>query len=421
MGLRKYSKRYAEPVDLNTAPEWYRQEVAAQQRASAKQQKRRRARSVLDAVLARSGWHCARFRVWNLPDRQKCFRCSALGDDCITRGMPWPADDRAESDDSSEDDTDRDEVRRSIEASLAEARQVLRPGGRKCGGKKHRKLRPSRPRLSRRAVKRACRKRAAQDTQCPPTSLEAAQPQDLLLHQVWSIARRVANRVLHALNGNIAWRMIAAVALAPIVLKVEQGAIEMVGDVSTAVSVAVQDIVDESRMVVTRTISVAGAFMSVVLLMVAAVFLWFISRTVLNRLAHYVTGNPSQVSAELESYNNGEAVYKVQGKLGVHKVCVQGGSGACGCKAFINEGACGHVDAARLTHQQFLGRNSLGVRFTSVPENTASVPEEPEAIRRGLSALGDPRATGTPSRCFQGIAQKARGSCFSFSSPSQGP
>ena len=58
--------------------------------------------------------------------------------------------------------------------------------------------------------------------------------------------------------------MIAAVALAPIVLKVEQGAVEMVGDVSTAVSVAVQDIVDESRMVVTRTISVAGAFISVV-------------------------------------------------------------------------------------------------------------------------------------------------------------
>ena len=77
---------------------------------------------------------------------------------------------------------------------------------------------------------------------------------------------------------------------------------------------------------------------------------WFISRAVLNRLAHYVTGNPSQVSAELESYNNGEAVYKVQGKLGVHKVFVQGGSGACGCKAFINEGACGHVDAALLTH-----------------------------------------------------------------------
>ena len=142
---------------------------------------------------------------------------------------------------------------------------------------------------------------------------------------VWSIARRVANRVLHALNGNIAWRVMAAVALAPIVLKVEQGAVEMVGDVSTAVSVAVQDVVDESRIAVTRTISVAGDFISVVLLMVAAVLLWFMSRTVLNRLAHYVTGNTSQVSAELESFNNGEAVYKVQGKLGVHKVLFKEG------------------------------------------------------------------------------------------------
>ena len=94
----------------------------------------------------------------------------------------------------------------------------------------------------------------------------------------------------------------AAVALAPIVLRVEQGAVEMFGDVSSAVSVAVQDIVDESRIAVTRTISVAGAFISVVLPMVAAVALWFISRAMLNRLAHYVAGNRSQVSAELESY-----------------------------------------------------------------------------------------------------------------------
>ena len=58
----------------------------------------------------------------------------------------------------------------------------------------------------------------------------------------------------------------------------------MVGGVSSAVRVAVQDIVDESRIAVTRTISVAGAFISVVLLMVAAVALWFISRAMLNRL-----------------------------------------------------------------------------------------------------------------------------------------
>ena len=114
--------------------------------------------------------------------------------------------------------------------------------------------------------------------------------------------------------------------------------------------------------------------------MVAAVALW---------LAHYVTGNPAQVSAELASYNNGEAVYEVQGKLGVHEVFVQGGSGACGCKVYINEGACGHVDAALLTHQQFVGRSSVGVHFTSVSEDMPSMPEEPEAIRRRLSALGE--------------------------------
>ena len=59
LGLRKYSKRYAEPVDLNAAPEWYRQEVAAEQHASAKQEKRKHTQSVLDAVLIRSGWNFA--------------------------------------------------------------------------------------------------------------------------------------------------------------------------------------------------------------------------------------------------------------------------------------------------------------------------------------------------------------------------
>ena len=91
----------------------------------------------------------------------------------------------------------------------------------------------------------------------------------------------------------------------------------------------------------------------------------------------------------------------VKDPLGVHKIFVQGGSGACGRTSL-------------LTHQQFLGRNSLGVRFTSVSKDTTSMREELEAIRRGFSVLGDPRAVGTPSK---GIAQKARGPCFGFSSP----
>ena len=67
-----------------------------------------------------------------------------------------------------------------------------------------------------------------------------------------------------SLHGNIAWKWLAAAALA--LLRVEQGALELAGDVSTAVNVAVQDIIDESRIAVTRAISVPGAFLSVVLL-----------------------------------------------------------------------------------------------------------------------------------------------------------
>ena len=88
--------------------------------------------------------------------------------------------------------------------------------------------------------------------------------------------------------------------------------------------------------------------------MVAAVALWFISRAMLNnRLLHYITGNSAQVSEELESYNTGEAVFSVQGNLGVDKVFVQRGSGACGCKAYINEGLCGHVDACPTSLRRF--------------------------------------------------------------------
>ena len=126
MGLRKYSKRYAEPVlDLNTAPEWYRQEVAAAQRASVKQQKRRHTQSVLDAVLTGSGWNAPDAVCGTSRTGRSATGVPPSGDDCITQGMPRPADDRNESDESSDDDTDQDEVRRSIQESLAEARKVL--------------------------------------------------------------------------------------------------------------------------------------------------------------------------------------------------------------------------------------------------------------------------------------------------------
>ena len=139
-------------------------------------------------------------------------------------------------------------------------------------------------------------------------------------------------------------------------------------------SVAVQDIVDESSLHVSSP-SHGGL----------SGLLWFISRAMLNRLAHYVTGNPSQVSAELKSYNDGEAVYKVQGKLGVRKVSI----GARGRKAFINEGACRQVGCRTPDPSAVPWTQQPRARFTSVLEDTTSVPGA-EAIRRGLSALGDP-------------------------------
>ena len=79
-----------------------------------------------------------------------------------------------------------------------------------------------------------------------------------------------------------------------------------------------------------------------------AAAIWFIARSVLNRLVHALKRN--SLPATLVELVGGEATFAVKGRRSqvMHKVWVRLDSkqSACGCKAYLQEGACGHCDAA---------------------------------------------------------------------------
>ena len=96
----------------------------------------------------------------------------------------------------------------------------------------------------------------------------------------------------------------------------------------------------------------------------------------------------------------GEATFAVQGKRSqaMHKVWVRLGSkqSACGCKAFLQEGACGHCDAAVQAAVQ------MGL-VLAAPASEGDRPAElgSRVIARGLAAL-------PTQECFSGLAAKSR-------------
>ena len=72
---------------------------------------------------------------------------------------------------------------------------------------------------------------------------------------------------------------------------------------------------------------------------------------------------------------------------------------ACGCKAFLQEGTCGHCDAAVLTAEQ-MGLVAPDLA-TSASEGTRPAELRSRAVQKGLAVL--------PSQqCFSGLAAKSR-------------
>ena len=165
----------------------------------------------------------------------------------------------------------------------------------------------------------------------------------------WALTRRVLNRPAHICTGNIsAWAGVAAALAAPVLLSVQRGSVGVVDETLAAVAQQSAELVQEVGAEAARTVQVAGRAFSVITLILCAAATWFVARAVLNRLVHALKGN--SLPATLVELVGGEATSPLKGRRSqvMHKVWVRLDSkqSACGCKAYLQEGACGHCDAA---------------------------------------------------------------------------
>ena len=185
---------------------------------------------------------------------------------------------------------------------------------------------------------------------------------------------------------------------APVLLSVQRGSVGVVDETLAAVAQQSAELVQEVGAEAARTVQVAGRAVSVITLMLCAAATWFVARAVLNRLVPALKGN--SLPAVLVELVGGEATFAVQGKRSqaMHKVWVRLGSkqSACGCKAFLQEGACGHCDAAVQAAVQ------MGL-VLAAPASEGDRPAElgSRVIARGLAAL-------PTQECFSGLAAKSR-------------
>ena len=114
-----------------------------------------------------------------------------------------------------------------------------------------------------------------------------------------------------------------------------------------------------------------------------------------------------------------EAIYEIAGSRSgkTHRVWVDLRlcTAACGCRAYLTEGVCGHADSA------LAAAKAAGVCGSSATAGRTSVASQEDAdsllsraALRGRDALRD---LADPSPCFQGLAAKSRsiteGGCFS--------
>ena len=217
---------------------------------------------------------------------------------------------------------------------------------------------------------------------------------------------------MHALNGNInGWWGLAAAASAPIALQLHRGVVHVVEDSMHAVATVSADVVEEIGHGARRTVWVAGTAITLVVVILCGAVLWYVSRAVANRIAHMRHGNTAAPEARLSQLLGSEATFEVaSSKKGVtHKVWVhlKEETAACGCRAYLAEGRCGHCDAAMDTARSlgFLhaAQRGAGPALTDSIRSTAS-----EALAKGKVVLGlgtvkdvspnlRPRAAGSPA------------------------
>ena len=136
-GRFQTSHRWAEPVDLNTAPAWYQ----AQVEDDAVRQERRRQniadqQELLDDIqeqLARASWLCPRCANWNLSFRRRCYKCSTAFSRAVqvTHGIVNPHRERPDDSEDSISEDGADDVHRT------QGKLHTRHAKHKRGGKRH--------------------------------------------------------------------------------------------------------------------------------------------------------------------------------------------------------------------------------------------------------------------------------------------
>ena len=210
------------------------------------------------------------------------------------------------------------------------------------------------------------------------------------------------NRLAHICTGNIsAWAGVAAALAAPVLFSVQRGSVGVVDDTLAAVAQQSADLIHEVGTEAARTVQVAGRALSVITLILCAAATWFVARAVLNRLIHALKGNT--LPAVLVELIGGEATFAVEGKRSraMHKVWIRLDSrqSACGCRAYLQEGTCGHCDAAvQAAVQMGLVRPE---QAAAAPEGSHPAELSSRVIAKGLAALPD-------RECFSGLAAKSR-------------
>ena len=191
---------------------------------------------------------------------------------------------------------------------------------------------------------------------------------------------------------------------APVLFSVQKGSVGVVDETLAAVAQQSAELVQEVGAEAARTVQVAGRAVSIIVLILCAAATWFVARTVLNRLAHALSGN--SLPATLVELVGGEATFAVKGKRSdaLHKVWFRlvSKEAACGCRAFLQEGACGHCAQAAVV--MGLVRSD---QDASAPEGGRPAELGSRAISKGLAAL-------PTQECFSGLAAKSREiSCLS--------
>ncbi|OLP83939.1 hypothetical protein AK812_SmicGene35243 [Symbiodinium microadriaticum] len=206
----------------------------------------------------------------------------------------------------------------------------------------------------------------------------------------WALARRVLNRLAHICTGNIStWAGVAAALAAPVLLSFQRGSVGVVDETLAAVAQQSTELVQEVGAEAARTVQVAGRAVSVITLMISAAATWFVAQTVLNRLAHALTGN--SLPATLVQLVGGEATFAVKGKRSqaMHK-----GRAGMHCDAAVQAAVQMGLVRADLAALGVLQR--LGSK-----ESRDQLPQRPPESWRLFprSARSDVDCVGRPSPC----------------------